>query len=718
MEASQEPEEKPLEDLEKEITCNVCHKIYQQAKLLPCNHYYCFSCIESWAARSAEGKPFDCPECRKETCLPPGGVAGLQPAFFVERMKDVYFKIAKVEGKVETVCEQCGAAKSVAFCRQCADFICNDCVLCHKRLKVYAGHAVASLEDLKRGGVKDIPMKESLSRKCAEHDKALKLFCFDCDNLICRDCTIIDHRDHKFHFLKKCASDSRKTLRDSLSPLLRVKANMEKAEESLVSEEANVDCQKEVVWSSIQRSFDGLKMVLDQRKSDLVSKTTSLAHEKKNALAAQKRVLQAAQKEVQILIEFVEKNLESTSDQDLMSIHKQLQTKIKDEEKHHCQVSLTPNTTADIACFLPSTDIIPERLGAVFDGASREVCVSPPTTCEVGSPVKLVLAAPMASVEQVSVHLKSLVNPLSSGEEGKVLRESGGVFSISVTPRIRGRHTLIVKVKNEEIEGSPFQVFSKVPHSMFGQGQPRAIGELQAPWGIAINDKQQLVVAVAERGGEKVVVMERDGKIIQTIECDQFLNPCGVAVGSGGAIYVTDIVAKSLFKLNSSGELVKAIQNELQEPYGVKIIDNQLYVADYQSNMVKIFDRECNVIGAIETKECPKPLDVVLGPDGLYVAGEGKIGVYRCVPKGAFIRHVNITPHSLKLSEFNSICFDASGHIIACDWKNGVYCFKLSGECVGHVGSDVIQSPASVTVDQDGFVYVCSFSHDRGVMVL
>ena len=34
--------EKPLEELEKEITCAVCHGFYQKAKLLPCNHLVSF----------------------------------------------------------------------------------------------------------------------------------------------------------------------------------------------------------------------------------------------------------------------------------------------------------------------------------------------------------------------------------------------------------------------------------------------------------------------------------------------------------------------------------------------------------------------------------------------------------------------------------------------------------------------------------------------------
>ena len=205
--------------------------------------------------------------------------------------------------------------------------------------------------------------------------------------------------------------------------------------------------------------------------------------------------------------------------------------------------------------------------------------------------------------------------------------------------------------------------------------------------------------------------MERDGKKVQTIESDQFKDPRGVAVASDGAVYVTDIDAKCLFKFNSKGELLKTVLNELQNPLSVRIIDNQVYVVDRASQQIKIFDMACNVVGTIQTKECPQPRDIAQGPDGLYVAGEGKINVYRCAPNGVFIRHLNLTPSSLKLSQFWAICFDTSGHIIASDWNNGVYVFKSSGECVGHVSSDVIPDPTGVAVDDDDYVYVCRFNN-------
>ena len=703
-----DPREKPLEELEKEITCAVCHGFYQKAKLLPCNHYYCSTCIEKMAARSLGG-PFDCPECRKETSLPAGGVAGLQPAFFVERIKDLHGKMARAEGKVEALCEQCAGEKSVAFCRQCAEFICGDCVAIHKKIRVLAGHVVASLEDLKKGGVKNIPLKEVPARKCAEHDKTLKLFCFDCERLICRDCTIIEHKEHKFEFVKKCAPNGRRRLRESLAPLQEVRADMVGAEKRVVSKEAKVERQREEVCGAIQQSFEQLKAVLERRKAELVGKVCSLAQEKKNALAAQKTVLQVAQKEIQLLTELVERNVESTSDQDLMSIRRQLQSKMEEEEKHHRQLSLEPTPIADITCHLPSPDDIPRDLGSVVVQPTPAL-VEKVKSCELGSPVQVTLFAPRVSLGDISAGLKCVVDPSSSSLEGEVVENGVGVFSISVTPEVRGRHDLMVKVRGEEIEGSPFRVFVKFPLSQLGQeDQTRRVGGLRCPWGIAVNNKQQLIVAESGvlGGGRKITVMERDGRKVQTIECDQFQDPRGVAVASDGAVYVTDISAKCLFKLNSKSQLLKTVRNELQKPYSVKIIGNRVYVVDRDSQLIKIFDMDCNVVGTIQ---CSEPGDIAQGPDGLYVAGERKISVYRCAPNVVFIRHLNLTPSSLELSELYGICIDTSGHIIVSDWNYGVYVFRASGECVGHVSSDVIPDPAGVSVDEDGFVYVCSFA--------
>ena len=105
------------------MTCAMNCDHYQEAKQLPCKHYYCRACIESLAKRS-RGRLFLCPACREDATLPLGGVEQLQSAFFVEGMKELHGKMEKVEGKVEAG-EQRLKGKPVTFCRQCTtDFIC------------------------------------------------------------------------------------------------------------------------------------------------------------------------------------------------------------------------------------------------------------------------------------------------------------------------------------------------------------------------------------------------------------------------------------------------------------------------------------------------------------------------------------------------------------------------------------------------------------------
>ena len=214
--------------------------------------------------------------------------------------------------------------------------------------------------------------------------------------------------------------------------------------------------------------------------------------------------------------------------------------------------------------------------------------------------------------------------------------------------------------------------------------------------------------------------MERHGKKVQTIECATFQSLCGVATALDGTIFATDDVAHCLFKFDTKGRHLKTLHNELQCPSSVKIIHNRLYVVDRVKCLVKIFDLDCNVVGTIPTKECPNPIDVTQGPDGLYVAGEKKICVYSCAPNGNFIRHLNVQPSLQKFSEFGGISFDSSGHIIATDYNNGVYVFKPSGEYVtslGLVNSGVINNPSGVAVDKDGFVYVCGFGSNNVVVL-
>ena len=357
-------------------------------------------------------------------------------------------------------------------------------------------------------------------------------------------------------------------------------------------------------------------------------KVLTLAQEKEDALTAQRKGLQMAQTEIQSLVEFVERNVENTSDQDLMSILSQLQSKVEEGEKRHQQLSLEPATTADITCCLPSPDDIPRDLGEVF-----QLSFTPQSSPQLSKPSTAVLKIPDHQNPTIRAELQSLADPVSS-VQADVVGKGAGVYHITYTPQVRGRHDLTVKVNGHDIAGSPFKVFVKIHPTQLGP-PVRTITGVNQPWGIATNSKQQLVVA--EDGEEKITIREQDGKTLQTIKNEKLRRPSGVATGPDGAIYVTDDDTHCLLKFDKDGRLLKTVQNEFQSPYFIKSINNRLYVSDCDKNVVKVLDTDCNVIGTIPTKECPTPHDIAEGEDGLYVVGggeEGKIGVYTCAPNG------------------------------------------------------------------------------------
>ena len=142
----------------------------------------------------------------------------------------------------------------------------------HQNSKVFAGHKVANLADLKKGGAKEIALKEAPLAICPEHDEPMKIFCFDCNRLVCRDCVLYDHREHKSDFVKKCASESRKTLYDSLAPLRKVQADIAGAEKAVLVERDVVTTQNVEVCKSLLQSFDKLR--LNQREAELVGQRT------------------------------------------------------------------------------------------------------------------------------------------------------------------------------------------------------------------------------------------------------------------------------------------------------------------------------------------------------------------------------------------------------------------------------------------------------------
>ena len=733
-----DPVEKGLEELEEEITCPVCQEHFRDPKILPCLHYYCRECVRQLALLAGTNRPFACPECRRGTALPQNDPDQLPTAFFVNRMKELRTKMEKAHGKVEAMCEVCSRAKVEAFCRQCAEFICSDCVRSHRRMKMFATHKVVTLQELKEGGPKGIPLKEAPPSMCKDHDEQLKIYCFDCNHLICRDCVISDHAGHKFEFVKKSAPQCKKTLKESLAPLAKIQTNISAATREVEEVEREVSEQHKAVTGTIEQSFKQLHEILLKQEKQLLDRASELKQQKLDNLGAQKKGFALATSEIQGLVEFVERSVENSTDEEFMSLQQHIQEQIQEQCAKHERIDLLPaevaNVSVRVACAEGISDLCQKNAEVIFLRVDPTKCTAegPGTkVAEVGKSaqftVRTVYQNGQLCREQqvVEAELKSVVN--DSVTYTKVTSKGRGVYEVTYTPEVRGRHILIVKVNGTQIAGSPFQVFAKIHPTQLGE-PVRVVEGVKMPWGIALNSKQQLVVA--ERGGEKVPVFDREGKKVQTITSEKFSRANGVAVDKDDNICVSDKNNSSLFKFNKEGKLMKVVgrkgtrPGEFNDLSMIKIINEKLYVCDRGNHRVQILNTELEYVNSIGCYgdgdgQFKYPNDTAQDRAGnLYVTDRdnNRVQVFDC--KGQFLSTFSKKgAASEQLNYPCGICVGSDQLVYVCDKRSKcVSVFKTSGEFVTSFGQ--FSCPVGIVIDNDGFVYVGDYASPGKVYIL
>ena len=216
-------------DKEVQETCSVCLEPFTEPKVLPCCHTFCLRCLETTAATAsgAEGgapknpAEIKCPQCRKTHAIPADGMEGFLTDFVAARDAEEARRKApigtrpRLDGNPPTpVCGECESKEAVeSFCTNCRAYLCSEySSQAHKKYKSYHGHRVIPISDLDAA-----TLQSSKVHYCSAHKgEDLRLFCKTCRKLICRDCAVSDHRQHRYTFLQ----DVRKKISNRMSTLM------------------------------------------------------------------------------------------------------------------------------------------------------------------------------------------------------------------------------------------------------------------------------------------------------------------------------------------------------------------------------------------------------------------------------------------------------------------------------------------------------------------
>ena len=307
-----------------------------------------------------------------------------------------------------------------------------------------------------------------------------------------------------------------------------------------------------------------------------------------------------------------------------------------------------------------------------------------------------------------------------------VAMTSPSEYKVSYTPVSRGQHKLRVQVNDREINGSPFTVTVYPDPTQLGH-PVRTVTGLVTPYGISFNSHQKMIVS--ERWGHRLSIFDIRGQKIRTFGShgdspDQMVNPTSIATDDTDNIYVSS--DHKLQKFTSSGGLIKCIgregskEGEFNDPRGVTLYDNQVYVCDSDNHRIQVFDLDLNFVRSIGSRgegrgEFDAPYDVQFDTAGnMYVAEWGNGRVQVMDTSGQFIRSFGQegerVPSGLYIVDKYVYVSDVSGDCIVVYETSGQ--FVTSFGRPGHNEGE-FQYPLCITSCADGFIHVCDFRNHR-----
>ena len=657
----------------------------------------------------------------------------LKTAFFINRLKTTVSMMERAYGKVEVKCELCSDSgdKAGAFCRQCAMFICKNCIKPHKKLKILITHEVASLEDLKHGRAKPIVVKEdSASVQCTDHDEPLVIYCFDCDMLICRDCTIKDHRDHNFQFSKKVAATTKSNLLKKLEHLKTQSSSLSHAVEDVRTVKQELEAQRDTVANTIKTSFKELRDILDNRERELIGEADRLIQEKMDRLSVQEKTLSLANAEVQSVVDYTEQCVRHCTDNEVMSMHTEIRRRIERELDEYSKSgrSLEPVEEVDVGVDMSCAEALQQlcltqaNIIQLIDPAKCTVTMGDSTKHDVNETSHATLVTRLSSNKisrkhcNVPCSLRSLHNNVIT--ECKVNQTGTGQYSIQCTPTVRGRHELTVSVDGQQVAGSPIPVFVSIPPTQLCKSV-KVWTNLTKPTGITVNSVGEILV-LEYRG--TIIKFDTEGNRRTLVKRDRVLRK--IAVDDEDNIYCIEENSNRILRCDTNGGNIQVLEvkhgRNGQRSLAVVGKEVMVGVKDNRGTII-VYDKELNYVRSIEHRDMGYFLAISADSHGnLYCAdfNNGKIEVFS--NDGVFLRSFGSDGKGeKKVKSPWGLC--VSGHYVyVCNYgflsnisvftTDGVYVTSF-GQCGSNEGD--FNFPYSVCVDKDGFVYVTDYRNNR-----
>ncbi|XP_002733628.1 E3 ubiquitin-protein ligase TRIM71-like [Saccoglossus kowalevskii] len=364
------------------LRCKLCEGDFNSPKLLPCLHSFCRNCLDGLLKSDSNERSLNCPVCKQYVSLyGKHGVDGLRDNEFIASLTETMGMLQKIRNPVNaivcTCCSDGNEAKS--YCPACDDFLCDDCVGAHGRLKVFKNHASVLLDDIRSGKCTECLLKHDKTQVCKVHDgEVMRFYCKTCEKQICRDCTVLDHKepDHRYHRLCDAISECREALKKNLS---EVKMKISLVNNSL---KAVAKSQNEIAQGK-EKTIEKIHLEAEKRVDDITNmrialegQVNALSSIKERQLNDLKDMLDLELLKLNGSFEFTDIILKMGIDRDILAGKTQMERRLKELAETCVEANMVVDTAVKFIGSYATRATDP--LGKVVDESGTTVTVDGP----------------------------------------------------------------------------------------------------------------------------------------------------------------------------------------------------------------------------------------------------------------------------------------------------------------------------------------------------
>ena len=746
--ATKQSSTEALKKVEEQITCPICHEHFTNPKLVHCGHSFCLQCLQRLPIELVNGNHYlPCPTCRVSCPVPDKGVASLLSSFVINNFIEVYGLMKKVSDHQHASCDVCDVNNADRYCKQCAKFLCPQCLHHHNNWKPNVSHQIISLDEVASSAYLLTQAKPDPTMICSDHDKPLDIFCNTCQQLICRDCTVKKHKDHNYDLVTDTYKQHKDAIVQSSLRLLNKEFNrLQEARLILVTRKNKISQQCETAIEEIGHTITQIKNHLDETGRKLKKDATLALKRKDCVLDQQIKEIDKAIDQVSEYWDHVDQCVKVGTPQQLILTKPQITSHSQNVIKSVKDKTFEPVEQADIR--LVKSDKINQihnNIGTVEYTLLRlgRLKVSrrhiPLTGRE--STITISLSLPNGSPAPVPL---SLINCCLTPSDNTCpiqcsIKESSqlGQYNVVFTPAIRGLHQLRVIVNDNEIPGSPVSVPVSVPPEM--RGTPvKTITGLKRPSGVAVTDDG--LVIVSERNAHCITIFNREGKMIKSIGArgngrGLLQYPQGVAVTSKGTILVSDTYNYRIQQFTIEGVLISCTGSggngplQFNCPAGLAInkITGQVIIADHYNDRVQVLQPDLtfsHMFGCSGSGQGQfvHPSDVTIDSQGfVYVTDSDNHRVQKFTPEDQFVSSFGTKGDEPgQLNRPTGITLDDNGLLYVNSDESGyVSVYTTNGQYISRIKTEKNSTfcISGVTLDSNGDLYVCQFEHNKIIVL-